>query len=34
VFIVNAQATALDGLAAGCARDLAAFAAEIERAFA
>ena len=34
VFIVNAQATALDGHAAGCARDLAAFAAEIERAFA
>ena len=34
VFILNAQATALDGLAAGCARDLAAFAAEIERAFA
>jgi len=34
VFIVNAQETALDGLAAGCARDLAAFAAEIERAFA
>ena len=34
VFIVNAQATALDGLAAGCARDLAAFAAAIEQAFA
>ena len=34
VFIVNAQATALDGLAAGCARDLAAFAAAITRAFA
>ena len=34
VFIVNAQETALDDLAAGCARDLAAFAAAIERAFA
>lgn len=34
VFIVNAQATALDGRAAGCARDLAAFAAAIEQAFA
>ena len=34
VFIVNAQATGLDAQAAGCYRDLAAFAARIERAFA
>ena len=34
VFIVNAQATTLDAQAAGCYRDLAAFAARIERAFA